>query len=281
MLKERSLWESLDAWSQLAGAWKPGLDGLTPQEAKARADACVRFLNRHPASANAEAILAYRRLAEAVARRTPGVENSPPARILHLFSNPFVENVWMVTVNSRGPGGGIVPQKHYSTKAPVPQDDSLIVDCLTSFNRTSKSRIFPGNRVASHGVSPQTKIADAFRPLLSKESKLSGWEAMMRDLVARILDDRDLEPILKVAMLHRVLDAAVDASEPLRELLAEMKTRIAAAGVDEDVVWMNPDTPNLERTRARARDAIEPLRSLLPTIESIHGLAIRSSAASS
>src|SRR5262249_4894010 len=95
-------------------------------------------------------------------------------------------------------------------------------------------------------------------------SKLSRWEQVMRDLLARILGEPDIDPILQVALLRRVLDSAVEASEPLKEALGPMKTRLDAAEVDINVPWMNPDTENLEGTQARAAQAIGVVRGLLP-----------------
>ena len=123
-----------------------------------------------------------------------------------------------------------------------------------------------GDRIASRGLSPQSRIAAAFKPILADESKLARWEEVMRDLVARLRDQPEIDPILQVAMLRRLVDSAVEASEPLKDALGPMKTRLDQADVDINVPWMNPETENLDRTRAVAAQSIESIRDPAPPV---------------
>jgi hypothetical protein len=277
VLKEQPLWQALDAWNQLAAEWKAVPEGLTPSEAKSRAALCAQFLNQHPACPNADAVAADQRFAEAIARRTPGVENSPPARLQRLFSDILVDNVWMVTVTNRDPDGRISTIKYYTTSRPVEKNAFVQFMSLISFNGKEQFRLIAGDRIASRNLSPQSKIAADFKPILADESKLARWETVMRDLVARILDEPDIDPILQVALLRRVLDSAVEASEPLKEALGAMKTRLDQANVDINVPWMNPETANIDRSRTVAADAIQRLRTvaMLPPAERILDLRDR------
>ncbi len=272
VLKERALWESLDAWSQLAAGWKPAPEGLAPEEAKSRAAICAQFLSQHPGFPNAEAVDAYRKLAEAVARRAPGIENSPPAKLQRLFSDILVDKVWMVTVNSKESDGRILARKYYTTSRPVEKQAYVQFMSLISFNGKEQARTFTSDRVVSRGLSPQSKIAADFKPVLADETKLARWEAVMRDLVARILNESEIDPILQVALLRRVLDSAMEASEPLKQAFEPMKTRLDLTDVDVNVPWMNPEIDGLERSHEKAAHAIESMRPLLPPADRILSL---------
>jgi hypothetical protein len=91
----------------------------------------------------------------------------------------------------------------------------------------------------------------------------------MRDLMARILNEPGIDPILQVALLRRVLESAVEASEPLKQALGPMKTRLDAAEVNINVTWMDPETADLERIQSRAAQVIELVRRLLPPAKDV------------
>jgi hypothetical protein len=91
----------------------------------------------------------------------------------------------------------------------------------------------------------------------------------MRDLVERVLNEPDIDPILQFALLRKVLEAASEGSEPLRQALAPMKSQVDQAAIDVNVPWMDPEAGNLERNRAGAAQAMAPLRAMLPTIKQV------------
>jgi hypothetical protein len=272
VLKERPLWESLDAWSRVSTGWKLDPSGLGHQEAKTRAALCAQFLSQHRAFPNADAVARYGRFAEAIGRRTPGVENNPQSTLRRLLSDILVDHVWMVSANIREADGRIQVRRYYTKERPAENGGLVRFMSLISFSGKEQARAITREMVASVGVSPQSKIAAAFKPILADESKLVQWERVMRDLCARILDEPDIDPILQVALLRRVLDSAVEGSEPLKEALGPMKTRFDAAQVDINVPWMSPETDNLERNHAMAAQVIDLLRRLLPPAKAIDTL---------
>ena len=162
----------------------------------------------------------------------------------------------MVTVAEPRGDGGRTSKKYYTTGRPVERNASLQFVSLISFSGEEKARFFNIRLIAAQGLSPQSKIAAAFKPVLLDASKVARWEEVMRDMVSRILYEPDIEPILQVALLRRVLDSATAASEPLREALGPMKTRLDAADVDINIPWMDPDTENLDRSQVRAARAV-------------------------
>jgi hypothetical protein len=272
VLKERPLWESLDAWSQLEAGWEHAPKDLAPQEAKTRAALCAQFLSQHPAFPNADAVSSYQRFAEAIGRRTPGVESNPQSKLQRLLSDIVVDDIWMVSVKSREADGRIHVKRYYTKERPAEKDRLVCFMSLISFSGKEQARAITSERVASVGQSPQSKIAAAFKPILADESKLVRWERVMHDLVVRILDEPDIDPILQVALLRRVLGSAMEGSEPLKEALGPMKTRLDAAQVDINVPWMNAEMDNLERHQAQAAQVIDKLRRLLPPAKDIDTL---------
>ena len=223
---------------------------------------------------NTDAVAAYLTLAEATARRAPGVKNSPREGLQLLFSDILVDNVWMVTVkNGESSQDRVKAERYYTTGPPADKGAFVQFLSLVSFGGKQLNRTFRRESVASRDFSPQSKIAAVYRPILEDELKLARWETVMHDLVARILNDPDIDPILQVALLRRVLDLATEGSAVLRDVLGPLKTRLDKADVDVNVPWMNPET-DLKTGRERAAHCIATVRDQfhLPPSKDIDGL---------
>ncbi len=119
------------------------------------------------------------------------------------------------------------------------------------------------NRHAALPVrSPQSIIADRFKPDLSDASKVADWEPLIIDLFDAILHEPMIDPILQVMMLRKVLEAGGEASEPLRELLDGCKTELARFAEEVNVAWMNPDDEKVDPKRKLAAEFIKKIPDL-------------------
>jgi hypothetical protein len=112
------------------------------------------------------------------------------------------------------------------------------------------------------GLSPQSKVASQFKPILMDESRLAQWETVMIDLVDAICHLPDVDPILQVALLRKVVGAAMEGSEPLREALGTVKAQLDETTVDVNVPWMNPEAPRLTANRTEAAQLVQSLPDL-------------------
>jgi hypothetical protein len=83
----------------------------------------------------------------------------------------------------------------------------------------------------------------------------------MIDLIDAIRRESDMEPILQVALLRKVVEAAVTGSEPLREALAAVKAHLDEPNVDVNVPWMNPELRR-QPNRAEAAGLVQSLPDL-------------------
>ena len=115
---EQTLWYDVEAWNKLVDGWKGQGDGLSPQEAKLRAEMCGQFVTQHPPFPGDGGDLRYQRYAEAIARRA-SADDSPATKLRRLLSDIFVNHLWMVTIQGeqRYQGKSIM-KRYYSTKEP-------------------------------------------------------------------------------------------------------------------------------------------------------------------
>ena len=98
--------------------------------------------------------------------------------------------------------------------------------------------------------------------MLFQEPAQIDWETVMVDLIEQIRTQPAIDPMLQVALLRKVLQAAIEGSEPLREAFGDFKNRVDQADVDANVPWMDPENPEADRMRPKAAALIRSLPSL-------------------
>jgi len=268
--EEQSLWYAIEAWNTLAASWKGRRNGLTTEEAQIRAGLCGRFAAQYPSYPGIPEVARYQRHLEAIARRKPATD-SPINKLRLLLSDIFLKRIWMVTIDDDSNGKAIV-KHYYAPKEPDQKGDILEFSSFVSFEGKEVSRSIHRDRTTAYGLSPQSKIAAHFNPTLEDESMLTRWDTVMLDLVDAIIHAPDIDPILQVALLRKVVESAVEASEPLRESLDLFKKKLEST-VDVNVPWMNPETPHLKENQTEAADLIHSLPDL--AIARKRALAIR------
>ena len=194
-------------------------------------------------------------------RRLPACapsDESPTTKLRNLFSDILVDHVWMVTTKADPDHNDRSNVKRfYMAKEPEEKNsDFLQFSSIVSFQGKELSRTIQKSEVAYRGLAPQSKIAARFKPLLADESKLIQWETLMIGLIDSIVGEPEIDPILQVALLRKVVEGADEGSEPLRESLEVFKKQLDEAVLDTSIPWMNPETPRLGQARVQAADII-------------------------
>jgi hypothetical protein len=246
-LKELPLWNALAAWDRLTAGWKDGGLAIPPQEAKIRAELCKRFLVQHPASPEVRHAEAYQQAMEAIARRGADAEGAL-SELQRLLTDPLVDQLWMLIVK---PPGADAPRRYYLRQKFA--RDAKPIRYFAGFNKEATAKII-ADWVQWSGPAPQSQIAADFKPIFLQEARKIDWETALLDLLERIRTQPGLDPVLRVALLRKVLELAVAGSAPLREALGVFKNLVDQADVDVNVPWMDPhnDEADLMRTKATA-----------------------------
>ncbi len=264
VLKERPLWDSVEDWNHLVADWKTRRDALTPREARRRAGSCSQFLAQHSDFPGKAEITAYLGYVEAIARRDAGAD-SPAAKLRRVFSEPIIAHTWMVVVKY----GNSSDERCYTREKPEEKNDLLQFSYALDFEKGKKFRELPITRIASRDWSPQTKIANEFKPILANETRLSQWEAVMIDLLNAIFHQPEIDPILQADLIRIVIQAATEGSEPLRVALEPLKNQLLQAKVNWSIAWINPETPGLLEAQEEARRLILGLRPKVPSLKAV------------
>jgi hypothetical protein len=198
-----------------------------------------------------------------IARRS-SLDDGPIANLRRLLSDRFVDRLWMVTIKDEDVDGKSFIKRYYPTKRPDVNGDHYQFSFIVSFEGKESPRTFHKDRITYLGLSPQSKVASQFKPILADDTKLAQWETVIIDLANAIRHESDIDPILQVALLRKVVGAAMEGSEPLREALQIVKTQLDDPNVDVNVPWMNPEAPLFTANRVEAAQLIQSLPDFGP-----------------
>ncbi|RME76310.1 MAG: hypothetical protein D6776_01470, partial [Planctomycetota bacterium] len=235
-------WKAAQAWFRLVGPWADMPLPPSVASAEQRAEALERYLQAYPktpwAQPAREIVAYYRRLAEIAARRLERF-----AAVRKLLNLPLLASVEIVTDKGNGKRYYLAPRQ------PVfDQGDRLSLPVLRSTNVEKWERIrLPKDRIEGPAPSPQARLAgrlhqrlDLYRP--DEEPRF--WLRFAKEVAAA----HDVDPVLRAALLARVLPYAVEDTWGAEQQVAEWVARLQDRKV---VPWVDPDDleARLERER--------------------------------
>ncbi len=257
-LRERPLWDAVGAWNDLVKGWKKRGGDLNAEEARARATACAAFLkdNSAPDPAGVED---YRRYMESIARRISGEQN-PRTALESLFSQSLIANLFMIVVKD----GTNPPRRYYCRVMPKESNGKLEVKYIVRRGKDERHDWVHSGDVVSKKLAPQSELALSAKKLLSDPSKRDRWDDVMIELVKRVVNEPEIDPILQLNLLKPVIELAGAASEPVRVALDGAKKVLDQAKINLDGDWTDPDGQELADVKDQARQVIGVVRSKLP-----------------
>lgn len=259
VIAEASLWNDIDAWNRFIEQWHmTDVAHLDTAHAKQMLDAATEILSDHdghPAARELQRRLPY---LEAMCRRADG--GSLQGSLNELFTDSLVAGLWMVetTDDKRN-------VTRYYMIAPPPEAserNSLQVAYILDFSRTAKHRKqIPINEITYKGQAPQSIVAKKSMDELAK-LKDALWESVFTKLITIIYSDKQLEPVLKVLFLQKVLDVASQGSESVAVAFAPFKEVLGSVEIDSAAPWMDWKNENAQHARTLALDLLNRLPAL-------------------
>ena len=255
-LRDQTVWDAIGEWDRLTTGWRDGRAAVAPQEASVRAEQCRQFLVQHPASPEFERATAYRQAMEAVSHRSAEGEGAL-GKLQKLMTDLLVDNLWMVTVRAPASDG---PRHYYATEQPA--RNARTIRYLVGFDGKEQALTVIADWVEKIDVSPQTKIAQKFKPILLQDPTRIDWEMALLDLIDQVRTQPGMDPVLRVALLRKVLELGLEGSEPLQAVLGGLKDQMDQADVDANVPWMDPESREADRMRPKAAAFVRQLPDL-------------------
>ncbi|HEV3167025.1 MAG TPA: hypothetical protein VGZ22_23650, partial [Isosphaeraceae bacterium] len=259
VIAEQPLWKAAVAWEQMTEPWMLGRMTITDTaEARTRLDQCRQFLADHPDFADASLVRTYIGYLDAIVKRESSSEAGLRDQLVKLFAGRLIENLWQV----RAKGG-----KAYYVSDEPKLNEALRLRYVAGF-REEKAQIFINHSDVEQIVrAPQSRIADFAKDKLSSMT-VSTWDATMVSILRRIQDDRDLDPLLKVSLLMKVLGIAQQGSYPLERAVQPYNEALRRGSLAVNVPWMDPESAQAIRLRPLAAQVIKSLPTLTQAVES-------------
>jgi hypothetical protein len=134
-----------------------------------------------------------------------------------------------------------------------------LIHFIVSFAGKTRTEPIVEDHIESSDLSPQSKVARQFKVILSQDSAVENWDKVMTDLASSIKDEADMDPLLRLDLLRKVVDLAGQGSISLHRSLDAARSILKDVDVDLTVCWMDPDNPVADRQRPRCEKYIKSL----------------------
>jgi hypothetical protein len=268
VLSELPHWEAVAAWHQLIEPWTSKPFEVKPDEAGERAARCNQFLSQHPLYVDAELVREYASCLAAISQQQESATGSAAAKLRELFAGLLVKDLWVVKLENG---------KTYYLKANIQREVQkakelgtgkgyVNVRYLADSEGKEKSTIIKADDVETTSRAPQSVVADLVQKMPANFTAKT-WEEATLAIAQKIRSNREMDPVLQVNLLKRVLNLAALGSYSLGQALAEHQRQLKEASVDLEVSWIDPNNTAAGGVRGDARHILERLPSLEPLLK--------------
>ncbi len=133
---------------------------------------------------------------------------------------------------------------------------------VTDFNLSERTQSIPENEIKYADRSPQSKVADEIKSRdLFRRIKAGEWERGFVELVQLIASQQDIDPLLQLILLRRIVETGKQGSRSLDEAWERLWAKLDEVQVDLTANWLWPLDDNGKRSREKSSDLIARVAS--------------------
>ena len=250
---ELPLWKGLQEWSAFeTSSFGAGL----PQSAKAARDAIKRgeeLTSVYGDFPFAERFTLRKTYLASVAAREPESGDFAANELSRLVRDPLIAGLRMISDQNGS--------RYYCRKEPKESDGTFKFDYLAGFDLGERPGAIRKDLVAFNGPAPQSEVAREIAKVVA-ELPTQSWESSFRRILKSIDDRTDLDPILKLILLQKLVETGVGGSAVLGEGFREYQRALSEGNVDLSVPWMSPKDEGAIKERTRAETLLTTLPSM-------------------
>lgn len=273
LAEEAPLWQGLEQWNVFLDHWSSR--GVTELNDK---DATLWLTNAGTLLAEQKDFPWAPRVGQITDQlKAVAVRKSALPAVEALLRGPLVSGMFSIAAEDKNKR----VRRYYSRELPESTGTHYRVKALKStvLNEAPRTTMVGGDGQTvlltrtGNGepdfTSPQTKFGrraqDAF-------DKLNGgnWESTFLDLLSQLHADPDMDAVLKLQLMERIIVFAGQGSSVLGELLAPHLARIRAAQLPPDSKWIDPDDLEGQNSREVANSVLRKMDDpgkLKPAVE--------------
>jgi hypothetical protein len=264
---EKALWQDVVEWNRLLSPVIGKPYGIEPDKAKKLAEDLTAFCTAHAQFADLPTAESYRACVEAIAQRDEGKVSSAAAQLRKYFENRLLTGLSFVELKN-----GEIYYTHddpraliEAAKVEVGQRPAAQFHFLGGFDEKQvKNKRVLVDDIERTGRAPQSIIAAIVKGTPTRSAQ--SWESRTVDLAEKLRTIKDMDAILQLTLLKRVVDFAGRGSRPLELALDKYREKLQGSGVDLSVRWLDPQDKLAPRMREKARvflGTVPELRSVL------------------
>jgi hypothetical protein len=265
VLVEEKWWKDVDRWKAFYADFHfADLGHLSPRDAKdllAAGDALLKEAGDSPLSAQ---LKDKRQLLQHVASRVDQSGKSALDELERLFEDRRISNLWMVTQVPKD-YTTIERWRFYLTSRPdlsESKSGQFPLKIVTGFDLSEKIQSIPQTEIGYSDRSPQSKIVEEIKHRgLFRRIRDGEWEKCFVELMQLIVSQKDLDPLLQLILLRRVVETGRQGSHSLNEAWTPLWKRIEDVQVDVTANWLWPHDENAKRSRAKSAELLAKLES--------------------
>lgn len=251
---ELNLWQGLLAWSDFALTTLSSKWPTTAADARAAIQTGDALEAAHAAIPLVSFYRECKPYFESIAAREPETGDPPLGDVKQLLRDPLISRLWLIIDKN--------DSRFYSRNEPVESGENYTFKYVAGFDLSEKPYVIRKDYIVFRGVAPQSAFAEAAVASINGLPQ-KGWESSFREILYDLDGRQDIDPILKLILLQRILDAATGGSAVLNAGFEEYRKALSNANVDLSVPWMAPRDDAAAKERARA----EVLLTGLPQME--------------
>lgn len=267
VIEEPTHLSCISACDRLEARWQAEVTPeLSPQEAKSLIEAVRALIDKHPDLPHGDAIDERVEYLEAIVRRDEPSAASLTEPLEALLSDRLMQHLWMVEEGATG------FRYYVDNKSEIRREGAVVqIEYIVAFDGSKrKLPSILATRFDEEGAyrvdeAPQSQFARrALRTLAGDASWEETYLAMIDDL-RQSMDD--IEPIVTVLLLRRILETACEGSYPLRSAFRRHLAHLEAPSLDFSVPWLDPADAEGRRVSESARELLQRLPDLQAAAE--------------
>jgi hypothetical protein len=250
----------LNDWDGMLDRWH-GMDmrSLSAGQARKLLTEATALLNSGDSLPGAAPVRSRCECLTAIAARVDDNAQPIQSSLLELFRHPALAAP-LVMRTDRG-------LRYYLSGAPERKEKDRVCEYFTdlTLNRAKLTLPFASIDRAHSGTACQGSLARTLIGILDELTD-SQWESKFFKMLTAIRDEKKLDPLLQAMWLERVMTVACRGSRPMEDAFGPHRETLRQLKLGEDVDWIAPEDPDMQRLRADAAKVVKGIPAFLEAV---------------
>ena len=263
VIEEQAIWDNVEQWRRfLSDRRIARLDSLGATEARDLVKLGKALIE---ATGNPEWGLGFSvqlPALQALAERVKPNGDPLIRDVERMLSAPYMAGLWYVKARDRDNES---IELCYYLQRPLDisglatnKPETIRIKHVVGFDLAEREVSLVSTRILGTGESPQRQLSKRIRPALGAVSD-ANWENAFLTMYREVRDEQELDPLLKVVLLRRIVSVGCLGSHVLAAKMQSVTAELDGGSVDISANWLLPQSKEADLSRMNARRLLERL----------------------